>query len=284
VARAAAREVSWAQMTEVTGRAFPVVVTAGRQVEELRVDLDSTIVVAHSEKENAAATFKGSWGYHRMLATLDNTGEFLAAVLQAGNAGANDAADHIAVLDAALAQIPDEYRHGTPIPVRADTAAATKAFLAHVIGLRQQGMSVDFSVAWRLGAPGNTMHAAVAAQPDWAWTPAVDENADPVEHAGVVDLTEQLLALNPKALTGYPAGMRIIVRRERPHPVRSWTCSKNPPAGATPPSPPPPASGDSAGLMPDVAPTPEWKTGSAARRTPGWAGSRPASSRSTRRG
>ena len=90
-------------------------------------------MIAHSEKQQAAATFKGSWGYHPMLATLDNTGEFLAAILRPGNAGANDAADHIAVLDAALAQIPDEHRYGTPILVRADTAGATKAFLAHVV-------------------------------------------------------------------------------------------------------------------------------------------------------
>lgn len=217
-ARAAARVTAWAQRAEATGRAFPVVLTAGRQVEELRVDLDATIVIAHSEKEQSAATFKGTWGYHPMLATLDNTGEFLAAVLRPGNAGANDAADHITVLDQALAQIPDEYRHGTPVLVRADTAGATKAFLAHLVGLREQGMQVDFSVGWRLGMPGNTMHQAIAAQPRWAWVPAIDEHGDPLEHAGVVELTGQLLALNPRALLGYPPGMRIIVRRERPHP------------------------------------------------------------------
>jgi hypothetical protein len=217
-ARAVGRETTWAQRAEVTGRAFPPSVSAGREVQELRIDLDATIVIAHSEKEHSAATFKGTWGYHPMLATLDNTGEFLAAVLRPGNAGANDAADHIAVLDAALEQIPDEYRHGTPILVRADTAGATKAFLAHMIGLREHGMKVDFSVGWRLGAPGNTMHAAIAAHPDWAWTPAVDDDGNPVEHAAVVDLTGQLLALNRKALAGYPAGMRILVRRERPHP------------------------------------------------------------------
>jgi hypothetical protein len=87
-----------------------------------------------------------------------------------------------------------------------------------VISLREQHMDVDFSVGWRLGAVGNTMHTAIAAQPQWAWVPAVDEHGDPAEHAGVVELTGQLLALNPKALAGYPPGMRILVRRERPHP------------------------------------------------------------------
>src|SRR6478609_3675956 len=62
------------------------------------------------------------------------------------------------------------------------------------------------------------MHAAIAAQPQWAWTPAIDEHGEPVEYAGVAELTDQLLALNPKALTEYPDRMRIIVRRERPHP------------------------------------------------------------------
>jgi hypothetical protein len=218
LARAAAREVAWAQRAEVTGQAFPSAVTARREVAELRVDIDATVVVAHSEKELAAATFKGTWGFHPMLATLDNTGEFLAAILRPGNAGANDAGDHITVLDAALAQIPDGCRFGVPILVRADTAGATKAFLAHIVALRAHGMAVDFSVGWRLGPAGNTMHAAIAAQPEWAWTPAVDDHGDPAEHAGVAELTGQLLALNRKALAGYPPGMRIIVRRERPHP------------------------------------------------------------------
>jgi Transposase DDE domain group 1 len=217
-ARAAARETVWAQRAETTGAAFPPALTAGREVVELRIDLDASVVIAHSEKERSASTFKGTWGFHPMLATLDNTGEFLAAVLRPGNAGANDAADHIAVLDAAVAQIPDEYRYGVPILIRTDTAGATKAFLTHIVALREQGMSVDFSVGWRLGPAGNTMHAAIAAQPEWAWTPAVDGDGEPTGHAGVLELTGQLLALNRRALADYPSGTRIIVRRERPHP------------------------------------------------------------------
>jgi hypothetical protein len=220
-ARATAREVVWAQRAEVTGASFPPAVTAGRAVNELRIDLDASVVIAHSEKEQATPTFKGTFGFHPMLATLDNTGEFLAAQLRPGNAGANNAADHIAVLDQALAQIPDQHRFGTPILVRADTAGATKAFLAHIVALREHGIALDFSVGWRLGSPGNTMHAAMAAQPDRLWIPAIDIDGEPVdaaEHAGVVELTAQLLSINPKALADYPPGMRIIVRRERPHP------------------------------------------------------------------
>ena len=138
-ARAAAREVVWAQRAELTGEPFPPARAAGRVLPGLVIDLDASIVVCHSEKEQAAPTFKKTFGYHPMLAFCDNTGEFLAALLRAGNAGSNTAADHIAVLDAALAQIPDAHRHGTPILVRADTAGCTRAFLAHIRSLREHG-------------------------------------------------------------------------------------------------------------------------------------------------
>jgi hypothetical protein len=82
----------------------------------LVIDLDASIVICHSDKEQAAPTFKHTFGYHPMLAFCDNTGEFLAAELRCGNAGSNTAADHITVFDAALAQIPDAHRHGRPYP------------------------------------------------------------------------------------------------------------------------------------------------------------------------
>lgn len=71
----------------------------------LMIDLDVSIVICHSDKEQAAPRLH--LRYHPMLAFCDNTGEFLAAELRRGNAGSNTAADHITVLDAALAQIPD---------------------------------------------------------------------------------------------------------------------------------------------------------------------------------
>jgi hypothetical protein len=117
-ARARAREVAWAQRAETTGAAFgPSRVAGTAGVEALVIDLDGHIVVCHSEKEQAAPTFKHTFGYHPVLAFCDNTGEFLAATLRPGNAGSNTAADHIAVLDQALAQNPDAHRHGRPILV-----------------------------------------------------------------------------------------------------------------------------------------------------------------------
>ena len=126
-------------------------VCAGRAQPGLVIDIDATLVTCHSEKEGSGGDLQAGFGYHPMLAWLDNTGEALAGVLRPGNASANDAADHIAVIDDALAQIPDGHRHGTPILVRADSAGGTREFLAHLRSLRdQRGLDVSFSVGFRV--------------------------------------------------------------------------------------------------------------------------------------
>jgi hypothetical protein len=211
LARAAARETVWAQRFETTGAAFAPAHAAGRTLPGLVIDLDATIVIAHSEKQSAAPTFKGTFGFHPMAAWLDNTGEFLAARLRPGNAGANTAADHISVLDDALVQVPDEHRHGTPILVRADTAGSSKAFLAHLHALRDKGMDLEFSVGWRT----DRLHDVLTGVPKRAWVAAIDSDGEPVDSAQVCELT----GLLPSGTLGdYPEGMRIIVRREHPHP------------------------------------------------------------------
>jgi hypothetical protein len=145
-ARAVARERAWWLRAE-SGRGLPAASAGGRDWPGLVLDVDATLVECHSEKESAAPHFKGGFGFHPILVFLDNTNEALAGILRPGNAGANTAADHITVTDAALAQIPDEHRHGTPILVRADGAGATKAWLAHLRSLRDQhGLDVSFSV------------------------------------------------------------------------------------------------------------------------------------------
>jgi hypothetical protein len=121
LARAAARDRAWLARGELTGRELPSFRAAGKTLEQVVIDLDATLVTAHSDKEGARGNFKGGFGYHRLGAWLDNTGEALAAVLRPGNAGSNTAADHLAVLDRALTQLPDRWRHSdTPILVRAD--------------------------------------------------------------------------------------------------------------------------------------------------------------------
>jgi hypothetical protein len=214
-ARARAREVAWAQRAEATGSAFARSrVAGGPGIEALVIDLDAHIVVCHSEKQQTAPTFKHTFGYHPLLAFLDNTGEFLAATLRPGNAGSNTAADHITVLDDALAQLPDAYRHGHPILIRADCAGCTKAFLAHVRSLRAPGVSCEFSVGWSVG---EREHAAIGALPARAWSPAVDVEGAPraLDEAAVAEITG---LLPPAVLADYPEGTRVIVRRERPHP------------------------------------------------------------------
>jgi len=211
-ARAAARELVWAQRAEFSGAPFPPARAAGRDLPGLVIDLDASIVVCHSEKELAAPTFKKTFGFHPMLAFCDNTGEFLAAALRRGNAGSNTAADHITVLDAALAQLPDAHRHGTPILVRADTAGCTREFLAHIRSRRDGLVSCEFSVGWAIRGPERTAIAAIAKT---VWADAIDADGGHRDGAGLAEISRVLPA---RSLVGYPPGTRVIVRRERPHP------------------------------------------------------------------
>lgn len=211
-ARAAAREVVWAQRAELTGEVLPPAKAAGRVLPGLVIDLDASVVVCHSEKEQAAPTFTKTFGYHPMLAFCDNTGEFLAASLRRGNDGSNTAADHISVLDAALAQLPDAHRHGTPILVRADTAGCTREFLAHIRALREQSVSCEFSVGWAIR---DKERAAITAVPKTVWADAINADGGHRDGAGLAEITH---ALPGTAWENYPAGIRVIVRRERPHP------------------------------------------------------------------
>jgi hypothetical protein len=122
-ARARVRRHVWAQLAEL-----PASRVADRDLGPTVVlDVDATLVTAHSEKESAAPTFKGGFGYHPLAVWCDNTTECLAIELRPGNAGANTAADHIAVLDTAIGQIPA--RHRRSILVRADGAGCTYGFL-----------------------------------------------------------------------------------------------------------------------------------------------------------
>jgi hypothetical protein len=215
-ARAAARERAWLARAEL-GRDLPAVTAGGRAWAGLVLDVDATLVTCHSEKESAAATFKGSFGYHPLLVFLDNTNEALAGVLRAGNAGSNTAADHITVTDLGLAQIPDEVRHGTPILIRADGAGASRAWLTHLRGLRGRSLDVEFSVGFTMT---EAVQAAILALPARAWTPAI--NADGTVRSGA-DVAELTGLLPDLTAAGWPEGMRVIVRRERPHPGAQLT-------------------------------------------------------------
>jgi Transposase DDE domain group 1 len=151
-----------------------------------------------------------------VLAFCDNTGEFLAATLRPGNACSNTAADHIAVLDQALAQNPDAHWHGRPILVRADGAGGSKAFLAHIRSLRQHGTATQFSVGWAITA---REPAAIGLLRERDWTPAVDPDGEPcpVIEAAVAELGNGTQTIGVTLThAGSPAAVTVTVSDSSP--------------------------------------------------------------------
>jgi hypothetical protein len=171
----------------------------------LLVDVDGTLLDAHSDKQGAAGTYKGGFGFYPLLAYLDRgdgTGEALAGLLRPGNAGSNTAQDHLEVLDLALAQLP-KAAWDQPILVRADTAGATHGFTDQ---LRQRGIRFSISLP-----ADERVRQAVLAVPATAWVPATDADGQPRSGAEVAELATLDLA-------GWPPGTRAVCRREDPHP------------------------------------------------------------------
>lgn len=202
-ARAGARAAAWAWRRPLAG--FPGTRGGGQVI----IDIDATLVTAHSDKEGAAATFKRGYGFHPMCAFVDHgpggTGETLALNLRAGSASAWTAADHISIFDDALEQLPEAERD--QVLVRTDTGGASMAFLGHI---------TDLGLEYSIGFPANdSVKVAIEAIPRQAWRVAIDGDGDPREGAQVAELTAWM---PPTSRGGWPAGMRVIARRERPHP------------------------------------------------------------------
>ena len=185
----------------------------------LVIDIDATLVTAHSEKESAAPTFKRGFGFHPLWTFVDHgpdgSGEPLAVMLRPGNAGSNTAADHIAVAGQALAQLPSHrpghrpgqrssIRPGRRVLIRTDGAGASHDFL-NWLHRRRLSYSIGF------GLPDETPDL-LAKIPAEVWTPAYDAHDEIRDGAWVAELTGLL------DLSGWPEGMRVIARKERPHP------------------------------------------------------------------
>jgi hypothetical protein len=198
-ARAAARERAWA----LAGGDAP-----GGDGGLVTVDLDATIVIAHSEKQEASPTWKKTFGFHPMTAWADHgeggSGEPLALLLRPGNAGSNTAADHIETARLALAQLPARLRRKAL--VRTDSGGGTHEFLKW---LTAKSRRLHYSVGMTIT---EEMQAAILKVPADGWTPAYDGDGQVREGAWVADITGLL------ELEGWPAGMRVIIRKERPHP------------------------------------------------------------------
>jgi hypothetical protein len=207
-ARAVARARAWA----LAGEHAPDHHTDASR--PLVIDVDATLVTSHSEKECAAPTFKRGFGFHPLWAFVDHgqqgTGEPLAFLLRAGNAGSNTVVDHISVLRAALAQLPghaDGRRPGKNVLIRIDGAGGTHELLAWLTRRR-----LAYSVGFALPGDLTSIQTTLATIPDTAWEPAYDADRQPREGAFVAEVTDLF------DLSGWPAGMRLIVRKERPHP------------------------------------------------------------------
>ncbi|GHA68771.1 IS1380 family transposase [Streptomyces canarius] len=173
------------------------------------VDLDGVLVLAHSEEQDAAATWKKTYGHHPLMAFVDHgpggTGEPVAALLRPGNAGSNTAADHITTAQLALAQLPKHYRRGRRTLIRTDSVGGTHDFVAW---LARRGRWLSYSVGMVIT---DVIHQHVLKVPASAWTPAVEADGEMRDGAWVAELTGDVLG-------GWPEGMRLIVRKERPHP------------------------------------------------------------------
>jgi hypothetical protein len=176
---------------------------AGARPETITLNIDATLVTAHSDKELAAGTYKHGYGFHPLCCYLDETGEALAAILRPGNAGSNTAEDHFTVLGLALDQLPAEDLE-REILVRADIGGATHAFTHDC-----REANIRFSVGYELSA---TARAAILELPESAWVQAIDGDGADRDGAWVAELTDHL------DLSAWPAGSRLICRRERPHP------------------------------------------------------------------
>jgi hypothetical protein len=198
-ARAAARERAWA----LAGQDAP-----GGDGGLVTIDLDATIVTAYSEKEQAAPTWKKTFGFHPMTAWADHgpdgSGEPLAIMLRPGNAGSNTAADHIEATRLALAQLPRRLRRR--VLVRADSGGGTHEFLHW---LTRPGRRLHYSVGLALT---DDIQDAILNIPAAAWTAAYDGDGQGRDGAWVAEITGML------SLSAWPDGLRVIVRKERPHP------------------------------------------------------------------
>jgi|SRR5689334_1305117 hypothetical protein len=235
-----ARRHAWAQAAARHG-ALPGVRLADKVLDGVTcIRLDATVTIAHSGKQLAEANFKG-YGHHPLIAVCDNTGgEPLAWTLRRGSAGSNTAADHLALLDAAITALPPGFRRR--LMVTADGAGASHGLIARLDALAgRRGFELTYSVGWVLG---ERERAALRLVPDQAWQIAIDSagevrerRADDacadrccahracwIEEAHVTELTG-LLREGPDGdqLEAWPAAMRVFARRERPHPGAQLT-------------------------------------------------------------
>jgi hypothetical protein len=204
--RAAVRARVW-QLICARPAGFPWLAIAGKLLAGwLVIDLDATLITARSDKEGAAPTFKSGYGFHPLGAWCANTAENLAMLLRPGNAGSNTFADHLAVLTAALRQVPSRMR--SKLLVRVDGAGASHELINHLLSLSSRRRTVLFTSGWMITAADEE---AIRLLPATAWQTTVDQDGAVQEDKHVAEISHLLSRAGR-----WPAGLRWIVRRTRP--------------------------------------------------------------------
>lgn len=219
-ARAKTRAFVWGRIAARHGQIPAARTCYGDLGRTVVIRLDASIVIAHSDKTGAKGTWKGTYGFHPLLAVCDNTGELLVALLREGNAGSNTGADHVKVLDAAIAQIPAAFRRDLLVTI--DGAGAGHEIVDHITALNaRHARKVHYSIGFDLDERART---AIGRLPTEVWEPALDPHGRPRDDAAVAELTGLLReSVGPDGRTTdqlhtWPDDLRVIVRRE-PIPV-----------------------------------------------------------------
>ena len=220
------RAVAWRHIVAGNDGRLPAVMVAGAPLtrpaddgaEETAVTvirLDGTIIESATLKPGVAGHYKGGIGYHPLTAWCSNIGDHLAVMQRPGNAGSFTAADHVAVLDHALAQIPAGHRGDVLVTV--DGAGASHEVIDHLTSLNtylehaRRGRRVEYSIGWPVDARTRT---GLDALRETDWTPALKADGKPDDQAEVAELTGLLRhSVGGDQLDGWPPDLRVIARR-----------------------------------------------------------------------
>lgn len=200
------RQRVWELIEARHGRIPPAPTCYGDLGAVIVIRVDASLIDSHSDKQRAAGNFKGGYGFHPLTAWCDNTGELLAITPRAGNAGSNTAADHIAIIDAAIAAIPAKWRRNLLVTI--DGAGSSHAVVEHLTALNAQpGWSVTYSVGFDRD---ERVRVAIGLTPPDVWSAALDPDGNPRPDAQVAELTGLLReSAGGDRLAGWPADMRI---------------------------------------------------------------------------
>jgi hypothetical protein len=205
-ARARARAHVWTLIAG-TPAGFPWLAIAGKSLAGwVVIDMDATLITAHSGKEGAAPTWKMGYGFHPLAAWCSNTRECLAMLLRPGNAGSNTFTEHRDVLAAAIRQVPARFRG--KMLVRVDGAGASHELIKHLLSLSSPRRILLFTCGWMITAADED---AIKMVPADAWKPGIAQDGGLEEDKAVAEITHLMSRAG-----NWPGGLRWIARRVRP--------------------------------------------------------------------